>query len=89
VKHFKLDRHFRLNTEVTRVTRDKEKQKWTISYKLPGNQQIEESFDKLVVANGTNNLPKIPALTGQDDFKGEILHSMNFKRYNYICQSFE
>lgn len=82
MKHFKLDRHFRLNTEVTRITRDKERQKWTVSFKTPENHEVEESFDKLVIANGTNNLPKIPALTGQDDFKGEILHSMNFKRYN-------
>lgn len=79
-KHFKLNDHFRLKTEVTRVTRDKDKQKWIITFKTPEGKEVEESFDKVLVANGTNNLPKIPVLTGQDNFKGEILHSMNFKR---------
>lgn len=62
------------------MNRDKEQQKWIISFKSSDNEESHESFDKLIVANGTNNMPNLPALTGHDVFKGEILHSKDFKR---------
>ncbi|KAK5061309.1 hypothetical protein LTR84_007851 [Exophiala bonariae] len=79
-KHFELESHFRLKTEVLRIDRVKEQQKWTLTLRTSDGKEARETFDKLIVANGTNNMPKIPTLTGQEDFKGEILHSKDFKR---------
>lgn len=62
------------------MDRDKEQQKWILNIRTPDGKEVRETFDKLIVANGTNNMPKFPTLTGQDDFKGEILHSKDFKR---------
>ncbi|KAG9777500.1 hypothetical protein KCU88_g4528, partial [Aureobasidium melanogenum] len=79
-KHFGLMSHLKLETTVTNVRRDEQNQKWVLTVKDTSGGETVQSFDKVVVANGTNNKPNIPTLEGQEGFAGKILHSRDFKR---------
>jgi dimethylaniline monooxygenase (N-oxide forming) len=65
----------RLNTAVTKVVHEEEG-KWRLE--IQGSQP--EIFDRVVIANGINQIPNIPAVTGIELFEGECLHSRAFKR---------
>ncbi|MEV4511041.1 NAD(P)/FAD-dependent oxidoreductase [Dactylosporangium sp. NPDC049525] len=60
--HFGVDRHLRLNTEVTRAVQDADG--WTLELRDNGVEQV----DRLVVANGVFCEPLIPAFPGLDEF---------------------
>ncbi|KAL2419358.1 Monooxygenase aurF [Exophiala dermatitidis] len=79
-KHFGLMSHLKLETTVTNVRRNEPNRKWMLTVKDTSGGETVQSFDKVVVANGTNNKPNIPTLEGQDGFAGKILHSRDFKR---------
>ena len=42
-------------------------------------------YRRVVVANGHNWSPKVPAYPGQDDFTGEIIHSADFKHGDQLA----
>jgi len=77
VDHYDLRPHFRLNTAVSSIALD-DTGKWQLDFK-DGNPP-QQYFDKVVVATGPHVKPMLPVFEGQELFKGQIIHSMAFKR---------
>ncbi|KIW29533.1 uncharacterized protein PV07_05346 [Cladophialophora immunda] len=78
--HYELLPHVHLGVNVLSVTRDDQNKKWVLSIAGPNGANRLVSFDKVIVASGTNHSPVIPILKGQELYKGQILHSKGFKR---------
>ncbi|KAK1764305.1 monooxygenase aurF [Phialemonium atrogriseum] len=74
--HFGLRPKIRLNTDVTRVTRDDAREKWVVD--IDGS--ASELFDKVVIATGVNQKPHIPVFKGFELFTGDKVHSRAYKR---------
>lgn len=80
VDHFGLHSKLRLETRVTKISRNENERNWNLQIEDSEGQRIE-SFDRVVVATGINQIPNIPAVEGIDIFEGETLHSRAFKRF--------
>lgn len=82
-KAFDIKRHIRFSVEVVSVTYDRSTKKWRLTVRPVGStdERNDETFDfdRLVVATGSFKTPSIPVFKGQEQFKGEILHSQAFK----------
>nr|XP_054769975.1 dimethylaniline monooxygenase [N-oxide-forming] 2-like [Lytechinus pictus] len=81
-RQFDLEPHIRLNTRVVRVepTEDFDKTgQWHIESRGPSGEVDEEVFDAVMVCSGLHNKSYIPSLPGMDDFKGDIVHSCDFR----------
>ncbi|MFZ0548988.1 MAG: NAD(P)-binding domain-containing protein [Candidatus Promineifilaceae bacterium] len=76
--HFGIRPFIRLNTTVEHITLQDD-QKWLVTYQTEGRTTQNELFDAVVVASGFYQKPLIPHLPGLDDFKGNILHSADYK----------
>lgn len=77
-----LDRHIQLNTTIVKAERGSTGRGWVLTLRPTdaGDASLErqESFDHLVVCNGTFNQPHVPNFDGQDAFAkagGQVLHS--------------
>jgi len=94
-EHFKLREHIRFGTEVLAcrpVNRrageggdGNRRVGWTLRVRKvgeggDGEEVVEElEFDALMVATGAFSKPRLPDLEGQDEFKGEVLHSHYYR----------
>ncbi|PVD18904.1 hypothetical protein C0Q70_21463 [Pomacea canaliculata] len=82
--NFKLDKFTRLSTEVVKVTRAADfvtSGKWTvISKNLKSRDTMTEVFDAVLVCSGHHGAKHIPKLPGLNEFKGQILHSHDYRR---------
>ncbi|KIX01095.1 uncharacterized protein Z518_10161 [Rhinocladiella mackenziei CBS 650.93] len=78
--HFQLQPHVQLGVNVLSVTRDEQNHKWVLNVTRNHNDSNLLTFDKVIVATGTNHTPVVPTLKGQELFHGQILHSRDFKR---------
>ncbi|KAL6899908.1 FAD/NAD(P)-binding domain-containing protein [Trichoderma evansii] len=82
-KAFDIKRHIRFSVEVISVAYDRSTKKWRLAFRPVGStdEQNDETFDfdRLVVVTGSFKTPSIPVFKGQEQFKGEILHSQAFK----------
>ena len=67
-KRYGLQERTKFNTPVTSVTQDKQ-QRWII------NDLSNGRFDGVIAAVGSCGEPKMPYISGQESFKGEIYHS--------------
>lgn len=81
IKYYKayaedFDIHPVYHTEVVEIK--KHQSKWRIKSK---EGQIYEA-DKVIVATGTNRIPYLPELTDQATFRGDIIHSTDYKNPN-------
>lgn len=77
---FNLRPHVRLGTAVQSITRNDTKNTWSVTIHSNGSDQAEIlEFDKLVMAVGPQSKPRYPQITDQEAFKGEIVHSIDFK----------
>ena len=78
--HFSLREHIWFGTEVTKVE-PAEDGRWdvTISGARGGGSDRTQRYAAVVVANGHNWWPKLPAYEGQEDFGGEIIHASAYK----------
>ncbi|KAI9088517.1 flavin monooxygenase-like protein [Phlyctochytrium arcticum] len=80
-RHFDLYRHIRFQTSVTAV-QPIENGRWIVSSKSTDDtKSTEDTFDRLVVAAGQNQVPFMPQTPGLQDFKGTIIHSVNYKTH--------
>ncbi|KAH7104397.1 fad-dependent oxidoreductase [Auriculariales sp. MPI-PUGE-AT-0066] len=83
VKTFGLDHCLRLGTVVVAAVQSDDK-RWTVTTKSTGSTDhtsTQETFDHLVVCNGTFNVPFVPDLPGREAFEaagGQIIHSSAF-----------
>ncbi len=78
--HFGLRPAIRFHHEVVRAVPVEGTTSWdlTVSDRLTGAEATYR-YAGLVVANGHNWFPKMPAYPGQDSFAGEIIHSAGYK----------
>jgi hypothetical protein len=74
--HFGLRERITFNTSVVRV--EAVGDGWEVTVDRDGRRQTLR-YDGVVVANGHNWFPKMPAYPGLDEFAGEILHSADYK----------
>jgi cation diffusion facilitator CzcD-associated flavoprotein CzcO len=74
--HFGLRDRITFNTAVVRLEAVGEQ--WDVTVERAGRPTTLR-YDGVVVANGHNWSPKMPAYPGQDAFAGEILHSADYK----------
>ena len=78
--HFGLRDHIWFGTEVTKVeAADGGRWNVTVSGARGGGSDRSQRYAAVVVANGHNWSPKLPAYEGLADFKGEVIHSSAYK----------
>lgn len=83
-KH-RLLQYIHLNTTVLRAEPLPDEQGWALTVRptdAPDSTPTVESYDHLVVCNGTFSQPNVPSFTGQDAFKragGQIFHSSSMR----------
>ncbi|XP_030853798.1 dimethylaniline monooxygenase [N-oxide-forming] 2 [Strongylocentrotus purpuratus] len=81
-KHFGLEPYIRLNTKVVRVEPTEDFQntgQWHVKSQVQSGEVDEEVFDAVMVCSGLHNKSYIPSFPGMDEFKGDIVHSCDFK----------
>lgn len=88
--HFGLDEVIEYRTNVDRIepapgTRDVTGTAplWEVTVTKDGSTETRR-YGALVIANGHNWFPKMPAYPGQDDFTGEIIHSADYKEASIL-----
>ena len=74
-RHFDLYRHYRFNTRVVKVER-LDDGRWTVTTESEGEQNTE-TFDGVLIANGTLHHPNKPEIKG--DFSGRMMHSCEYR----------
>ncbi len=82
--HFQLWKHIRFNTSISSVKRDDANNQWMLDVvrKTPEGDATETvAFDKVIIASGANEKPRIPIVEGIENFAGRVLHSQAFKKY--------
>jgi hypothetical protein len=77
--HFGLREHIWFGTEVVAIE-PVEGDQWDVTTRPSGGgaERIAR-YAAVVLANGHNWSPKLPAYDGMDDFRGEMIHSSSFK----------
>ncbi|KAH8657697.1 flavin-binding monooxygenase-like-domain-containing protein [Xylariales sp. PMI_506] len=82
-KHFNILSNIHVSTEVLKVERDESKGEWLVSIKSTkaGSESPIQvmTFDRVVIASGMLNIPKMPKFKGSEVFEGDIIHSRDFK----------
>jgi dimethylaniline monooxygenase (N-oxide forming) len=73
--YFGLRETIHLNSFIRSVERDGDK--WVLEIVHDGTSR-HERFDKILVATGTFNKPKMPHFEGIECFKGQQLHAVDF-----------
>ena len=77
--HFKLRDYYQFSTKVEKCETD-EDGNWNLTSKnLKTGEITTQKFSHLVIANGIFNHPNLPKIKGQENFKGEIIHSSKYK----------
>jgi len=80
VEHFQLEQHMQLETTVDHAHFNKRSDQWEVRLIKQANsnkrQVINKTFDKLIVASGSNHKPNLPKAF--KDFKGKIIHSVDY-----------
>ena len=84
--HFKLRPLIRFETRVSQIHRPTvqgQRQSYIVDLACKQSdgtvQHTTESFDAVAVCSGLHNVPRLPTFKGQDQFKGDILHSAHYK----------
>lgn len=78
--HFDLRPHIWFGTEVVKVE-PADEQKWDVTTRSTGGYGGERThrYAAVVVANGHNWSPNVPAYEGIDGFRGKIMHSSAYQ----------
>lgn len=80
---FDLLKYIRFSTEVLKIEESDDFEssgQWKVYIKdLTNGQTRVEIFDGILVCNGHHAFPNIPHISGQERFKGQILHSQQYK----------
>lgn len=82
--HFNLRPHIRLNSRVTGLSRAGSE--WVVDVAPSTTKDNDgaavrrETFDRVVVAVGTFQTPKVPKLPGVEEFAGTMVHTIHFNR---------
>jgi len=76
VEHFELAQFIRVNSDVKRVER--KGAGWQVWVETDGVEAMHQ-VDAVAVCSGMFQFPRIPKMEGLDAFKGEVLHSSQYK----------
>ncbi|XP_054707669.1 flavin-containing monooxygenase 5-like [Uloborus diversus] len=83
VKHNDVERHIQYNMEVIELRRTEDfvdTGRWIVSAKNIVTEQIHtDVYDAVMVCVGHINRPKMAQFPGQENFKGEIMHTHSLK----------
>ena len=81
--HFRLQQYIRFETEVTSV----EQQlggggRWSLTTRntKDSSDAATEVFDAVMVCVGNHSSRNMPSFDRQDEFKGELIHSVNYRQ---------
>lgn len=78
-EHFGLRERIRFRSEVIEV-QPRDGGGWQVTWQdVDNGAQGSADFAGVVIANGHNWSPKLPAYPGQDSFTGELIHSSDYK----------
>lgn len=77
-RDFSIYERIRFNTGITRLTHHKI-DGWTVQWRDQSGQPHSHTYDFVVVASGIYFNPYIPDIPGKACFKGEILHSSQYR----------
>jgi len=79
-RHFGLVDRIAFHTEVVRAAPTDDGSGWqvTVSDRSSGSQRTYR-YAGVVIANGHNWNPKVPAYPGQQEFAGQVIHSADYK----------
>ncbi|KAI0602653.1 flavin-binding monooxygenase-like family protein [Biscogniauxia sp. FL1348] len=75
---FNLRKHVHLRTNVVGCV-PTEDAKWTVKLQEEGGDLEERTYDALFAATGARTIPNIPEFKGRGAFKGEFLHSQQYR----------
>ena len=79
-RHFGLDVRIRLSTEVVDLQPVDGRESWLVTTRdLASGDETVAEYAGVVIANGHNWNPKLPQYPGQDGFRGDIIHSAQYK----------
>ncbi|KAJ3177422.1 hypothetical protein HDU87_004441 [Geranomyces variabilis] len=78
-QHFDLTRHIILNAPVIAVSHI-ENGRWVVSSRR-GSESQTATYDRLIVAVGQNQVPFFPNTPGKAEFRGKVMHSINYKSH--------
>ena len=76
-EHFGLREHIWFGSEVVRVE-PVEDGHWDVTTRV-GQRERTSRYAAVVVANGHNWSPKLPAYEGLDDYRGEVIHASAYQ----------
>lgn len=85
-KHFGLLRHAQLGIWVHRAEWNEENAKWEVETSIGEGPKTVRAFDKVVYALGPDQIPNFPKVKGIENFQGEAIHSIAFKRYAHLLR---
>jgi len=81
--HFRLQQYIRFEMEVTSMEQQLDGGgRWsvTIRNKKDSSDTATEIFDAVMVCVGIHSNRNMPRFKGQDEFKGELIHSVNYRQ---------
>lgn len=81
VDHFGIRKYIKFNTTVEKVVRKDDC--WEVTASYPGGQSTY-NFDALAVCSGIFNDARWPGFPGEENFKGTILHSKDYKDPSFL-----
>ncbi|XP_014213753.1 senecionine N-oxygenase-like [Copidosoma floridanum] len=85
-EHFKLREHIHLYHNVELVEPVGGTSEWKVRVRdLKGDRSLDVRFDAVMVCSGHYFEPAIPVIKGADKFKGETLHSHDYRRPEHFA----
>ncbi|ELU06178.1 hypothetical protein CAPTEDRAFT_212147 [Capitella teleta] len=82
-QHFNLEQFIKFSTSVENVepiTREDASTVWKmVSREVVSGKEEHHEFDAVVVCNGHYSVPLIPKIKGLEGFKGQVMHSHNYR----------
>ncbi|XP_054767683.2 flavin-containing monooxygenase 5-like [Lytechinus pictus] len=86
-EHFRLLKHINFNVEVVSIDKDPDYEstgRWKVTVRPISGEIRSEVFDAVIVCTGLYPSGHLPDYPGLDSFKGQIMHSCQFKRGAYF-----
>ena len=83
VDHFQLEQYIRFEREVLSVEQQVDGVgRWSVTTRSTkdSNDTATEIFDAVMVCIGIHNNRNMPSFEGQDDFKGELIHGVDYRQ---------
>ena len=82
VAHFQLKQYIRFETEVVSVEQQQDGGgRWSVTTRTTtdSGDTTTEIFDAVMVCSGFQSEGNMPTFEGQEEFTGELIHSINYR----------